>query len=165
MNPQTVALDSYVPGIAIALAIGLLIGAEREWSQRNEKTERVMAGIRTFGLLGLLGAVAIILTDIVGAYAWAFVLVAVALLVVAGYIAEARATGDWGMTTEFAMLVTFGLGVMAASGQLAIAAGLGVLVAGLLSLKRLLHTQVHRLTPEEVSGALKLLFISVVMLP
>jgi uncharacterized membrane protein (DUF4010 family) len=165
MNPQTVALDSYVPGIAIALAIGLLIGAEREWSQRYEKTERVMAGIRTFGLLGLLGAVAIILTDIVGDHAWAFVLVAVALLVVAGYIAEARATGDWGMTTEVAMLVTFGLGVMAASGQLAMAAGLGVLVAGLLSLKRLLHTQVHRLTPEEVSGALKLLFISVVMLP
>jgi len=37
MNPQTVALDSYVPGIAIALAIGLLIGAEREWSQRMKK--------------------------------------------------------------------------------------------------------------------------------
>lgn len=165
MNPETIALEHYVPGLAIALAVGLLIGAEREWSQRFEKTERVMAGIRTFGLLGLLGAMAVLLTETVGDYAWAVVLVAVALLVVAGYIAEARATGDWGMTTEVAMLVTFGLGVMAASGQIAMAAGLGVLVAGLLSLKRLLHTQVHRLAPEEVSGALKLLFISVVMLP
>jgi len=165
MSPELEALDSYVPGLAIALAVGLLIGAEREWSQRFEKSERVMAGIRTFGLLGLLGAVAVLLSDTVGAYAWAVMLVAVALLVVAGYIAEARATGDWGMTTEVAMLVTFGLGVMAASGQIAMAAGLGVLVAGLLSLKRILHTQVHRLTPQEVSGTLKLLFISVVMLP
>lgn len=165
MNPAPIVLDSYVPGLAIALAVGLLIGAEREWSQRFEKTERVMAGIRTFGLLGLLGGVAVLLTETLGAYAWAFVFGAVALLVVAGYVAEARATGDWGMTTEVAMLVTFGLGVMAASGQVTMAAGLGVLVAGLLSLKRILHMQVHRLAPEEVSGALKLLFISVVMLP
>ena len=165
MRPEFEAFDSYVPGLAIALAVGLLIGAEREWSQRYEKNERVMAGIRTFGLLGLLGAVAVLLSDAVGQYAWAFMLVAVGLLVVAGYIAEARATGDWGMTTEVAMLLTFGLGIMAASGDHAMAAGLGVLVAGLLSLKRLLHTQVHRLTPQEVSGALALLFISVVMLP
>lgn len=157
--------DAYLPGVAIALAIGLLIGAEREWSQRLEKTERVMAGIRTFGLLGLLGALAVVLTDVLGAYAWAAILLAVAMLVVAGYLAEARATGDWGMTTEVAMLITFGLGVLAASGRLALAAGLGVLVAGLLSLKNVLHTQVHRLEPKEVSGALKLLFISVVMLP
>ena len=114
MRPEFEAFDSYVPGLAIALAVGLLIGAEREWSQRYEKNERVMAGIRTFGLLGLLGAVAVLLSDAVGQYAWAFMLVAVGLLVVAGYIAEARATGDWGMTTEVAMLLTFGLGIMAA---------------------------------------------------
>ncbi|UOD50581.1 MgtC/SapB family protein [Orrella daihaiensis] len=165
MNTVHFAFDVYLPGLAIALAIGLLIGAEREWSQRFEKTERVMAGIRTFGLLGLLGALAVVLTDVLGPYAWAGILLAVAMLVVAGYLAEARATGDWGMTTEVAMLITFGLGVLAVSGQAALAAGLGVLVAGLLSLKRVLHTQVHRLEPKEVSGALKLLFISVVMLP
>lgn len=165
MDLSNLEFDAYLPGVAIALAIGLLIGAEREWSQRLEKTERVMAGIRTFGLLGLLGALAVVLTDVLGPYAWAAVLLAVAMLVVAGYLAEARATGDWGMTTEVAMLITFGLGVLAASDRLALAAGLGVLVAGLLSLKNMLHTQVHRLEPKEVSGALKLLFISVVMLP
>jgi uncharacterized membrane protein (DUF4010 family) len=46
-----------------------------------------------------------------------------------------------------------------------LAAGLGVLVAGLLSLKGVLHSQVHRLDQKEISGALKLLFISVVILP
>ena len=165
MDATNLEFDAYLPGLAIALAIGLLIGAEREWSQRQEKTQRVMAGIRTFGLLGLLGALAVVLTDVLGPYAWAAILLAVAMLVVAGYLAEARATGDWGMTTEVAMLITFGLGVLAVSGRPALAAGLAVLVAGLLSLKRVLHTHVHRLAPNEVFGALKLLFISVVMLP
>jgi uncharacterized membrane protein (DUF4010 family) len=165
MDTATLEFDAHMSGLAVALAIGLLIGAEREWSQRHEQTERVMAGIRTFGLLGLLGAVAVILAQTVGPYAWVVILLAVAMLVVAGYIAQAKATGDWGMTTEVAMLMTFGLGVLAASGQLALASGLGVLVAGLLSLKRVLHTHVHRLEPQEVSGALKLLFISVVVLP
>jgi uncharacterized membrane protein (DUF4010 family) len=165
MDTATLEFDAHMSGLAVALAIGLLIGAEREWSQRHEQTERVMAGIRTFGLLGLLGAVAVILAQTVGPYAWVVILLAVAMLVVAGYIAQAKATGDWGMTTEVAMLMTFGLGVLAASGQLALASGLGVLVAGLLSLKRVLHTHVHRLEHQEVSGALKLLFISVVVLP
>jgi uncharacterized membrane protein (DUF4010 family) len=165
MNADGVLLDAYLPGLAIALAIGLLIGAEREWSQRQEETERVMAGIRTFGLLGLLGAVAVLLANFLGPLAWVVMFAGVVALVVAGYIAESRATGDWGMTTEVAMLLTFGLGVLSASGQFALAAGLGVLVAGLLSLKGILHTQVHRLKPQEISGALALLFISVVMLP
>ena len=165
MDSVKLEFDVLMPGLAVALAIGLLVGAEREWSQRLEKTERVMAGIRTFGLLGLLGAVAAVLNDIVGPYAWAAIFLAVAMLVVAGYLAEAKATGDWGMTTEVAMLMTFGLGMLAAAGQPLLAAGLGVLVAGLLSLKGVLHTHVHRLQSREVSGALKLLFISVVMLP
>ena len=165
MDATDLQFDAYLPGLAIALAIGLLIGAEREWSQRFEKTERVMAGIRTFGLLGLLGALAVVLTDVLGPYAWAVILLSVGMLVVAGYLTEAKATGDWGMTTEVAMLITLGLGVLAASGQHTLAAGLGVLVAGLLSLKGVLHTQVHRLEPKEMSAALKLLFISVVMLP
>ncbi|MCD8504012.1 MAG: MgtC/SapB family protein [Burkholderiaceae bacterium] len=165
MDAINLEIDAYLPGLAVALAIGLLIGAEREWSQRFEKTERVMAGIRTFGLLGLLGALAVVLTDLLGSYAWVAILLAVAMLVVAGYLAEAKTTGDWGMTTEVAMLITFGLGLLAVSGKPVLAAALGVLVAGLLSLKHVLHTQVHRLEPKEVSGALKLLFISVVMLP
>lgn len=159
------ALNSQLPGIVVALAIGLLIGAEREWSQRLEKAERVMAGIRTFGLLGLLGGLSTLLNEVFGAHAWAVVLLAVSLLVVAGYVAEARVTQDWGMTTEVAMLTTFVLGVLAGSGKPIMAGVSGVVVAALLSLKGVLHTRVHQLKPNEVSGALKLLFISVVILP
>jgi uncharacterized membrane protein (DUF4010 family) len=153
------------PQMLIALAIGLLIGGEREWSQRSRNAERVTAGIRTFGLLGLLGCLAVVLSVRLHPYIGAIVLVGVVLLVVAGYIVETRASGDWGMTTEIAMLVTFALGALVALNETLLAAGLGVLVAALLSLKTALHSGVHRLTPPEIYGALKLLFISVVMLP
>lgn len=163
-QPLVISPAGVLPPL-LALGIGLLIGAEREWSQRSRRSERLMAGIRTFGLLGLSGSLAVMLTEQLHPWAWAVVLVGVVALIIAGYVAEIRASGDWGMTTEVAMLVTFLLGALATLDREVLAAGLGVLVAGLLSLKGVLHSQVHRLEPKEISGALKLLFISVVMLP
>ena len=154
-----------LPNMLVAMAIGLLIGGEREWSQRDRNSEKVMAGIRTFGLLGLLGSIAVLLNEFLHPTAWAIILAAVIALVIAAYIAETRVSGDWGMTTEIAMLGTFLLGSLATVGQPTLAAGLGVLVALLLSMKSFLHNQVHRLSEHEISGTLKLLFISVVLLP
>ncbi|QPC41372.1 MgtC/SapB family protein [Kaustia mangrovi] len=42
--------------LALALAIGLLIGVERGWKERELAEGRRVAGIRTFALIGLLGA-------------------------------------------------------------------------------------------------------------
>jgi uncharacterized membrane protein YhiD involved in acid resistance len=41
--------------MGIALAIGLLIGAERGWKSREAKDGERIAGLRTYGLTGLLG--------------------------------------------------------------------------------------------------------------
>ena len=156
---------AFLPATLLALAIGLLIGAEREWSQHSRQSERLMAGIRTFGLLGLVGSLAVVLSALLHPWAWGFVSAGVMVLIVAGYVAEVRETGDWGMTTEIAMLVTYLLGSLATMDHMVLAAAVGVVVAALLSLKTVLHKQVHRLQKKEIYGALKLLFISVVILP
>lgn len=81
---------AYLPGLALALAIGLLLGAERGWRLREEEAGGRVAGIRTFALLGLLGGFAGI--GIAGpAWALAVVLVigAIAALLL-GYAAEMR---------------------------------------------------------------------------
>jgi len=44
--------------LGVALAIGLLIGIERGWSERDEQEGTRMAGVRTFALIGLLGGAA-----------------------------------------------------------------------------------------------------------
>lgn len=44
-------------GLMAALAIGLLIGLERGWHDRDLPEGRRVAGLRTFALTGLLGGV------------------------------------------------------------------------------------------------------------
>lgn len=43
--------------LGAALAIGLLIGVERGWRLKEEEEGKRIAGMRTFGLIGLLGGV------------------------------------------------------------------------------------------------------------
>lgn len=151
--------------LATALAIGLLIGAERGWSARATQDTLLSAGIRTYGLVGLLGGLASLLAGHFGVLAWLALLLAVAVLITAAYLVGQRYESDPGVTSEIALLLTFLLGSLALSHGRLLAAGCAVVVALLLSLKEPMHAALQRLSAGELSGALKLLFISLVMLP
>ncbi|WAE60639.1 MgtC/SapB family protein [Stutzerimonas sp. R40042] len=151
--------------LAMALAVGLLIGTERSWSGRESPGQELVAGIRTFGLAGLFGGLAAISTSHLGAIAWVAMFSMLALLVIAGYVIDARRSGDHGMTTEVALLLTFVLGSLAVAESRQLAAACAIVVALLLSLKARLHQALKRLSEAELGGALKMLFISVVLLP
>lgn len=151
--------------LAMALAVGLLIGTERSWSGRESPGQELVAGIRTFGLAGLFGGLAAISISHLGAIAWVAMFCMLALLVIAGYVIDARRSGDHGMTTEVALLLTFVLGSLAVAESRQLAAACAIVVALLLSLKARLHQALRRLSESELGGALKMLFISVVLLP
>jgi len=87
------------------------------------------------------------------------------VLTITGYVIESRANPDHGMTTEVALLLTFVLGTLAVAESRLLAASIAVVTALLLSLKGRLHGALRKLSEAELSGALKLLFISVVLLP
>jgi uncharacterized membrane protein YhiD involved in acid resistance len=53
--------------LAVALAIGLLIGVERGWREREAREGARIAGVRTYGLIGLLGGVTVLLSEKLGA--------------------------------------------------------------------------------------------------
>lgn len=151
--------------LATALAVGLLIGTERGWQARETDDTHLVAGIRTFGLVGLLGGLAALLGEHFGVGAWIVVAVLVGLHALAGYLGEVKRSGDLGLTSQIALLLTFILGSLALSHSPPLAAGGAVVVALLLSLKEPLHSGLRRLSAAELSGALKLLFISLVLLP
>jgi len=153
-------LDLIVP-----LAIGLLIGTERGWSHRHQSDDKLIAGIRTFGLAGLLGGIAAMMASMFQFFTWVMIFGGFVLLVVAAYVGDLKDNPDRGLTTEIALLLTFLLGSLSVLGYMGMASGLAVVIALLLSLKDVLHTGLRKLTGEELSGALKLLFISLVMLP
>lgn len=151
-------LETSLLGFGVALAIGLLIGIERERS-KGEGPGRAAAGVRTFILVALAGAIAQQLGGIGIAVGGAFV----ALAALASY--RRSRSEDPGLTTEVALLVTFLLGVLAMT-ALPIAAGLGAVVALVLASKSSLHRFVRdTLTEQEMHDALLFVAAAVVVLP
>ncbi|WP_421932326.1 MgtC/SapB family protein [Phenylobacterium sp.] len=145
--------------LLVALAIGLLIGLERE-RRKGEGITRSAAGLRTFGLVGLLGGVAALVGDT------GLVLLAggfVALGALAAYVLGDRE--DPGLTGEVALVVTYALGVLAQI-RPAVALEVGVVVAALLAFRVQLHRFVRdRITDQELLDALTFAIAAVVILP
>jgi uncharacterized membrane protein (DUF4010 family) len=151
--------------LGLALAIGLLIGLERGWRERAIVEGGRVAGIRTFALIGLGGGLAAQLTGPVFGLAFGLLFAGFAVLIIAAQVGPARREGDVGATTSVAALVTFLLGAVAVSGEMAVAASGAVVMAILLSAKPVLHRWVEHIEYPELAAVLKLLLISVVLLP
>jgi uncharacterized membrane protein (DUF4010 family) len=145
-------------GLAVALGIGLLVGVERE-RRKGEAAGSIAAGVRTFTLIALAGAVAERLGGVGVAIAGGFT----ALAALASY--RKTRVRDPGLTTEVAMLVVFLLGVLAMR-EVTLAASLGVAVAVLLAAKSRVHSFVSTvLTEQELHDALLLAAAAAIVLP
>ncbi len=139
----------------VALAIGLLLGLERERSHAH----KLSAGSRSFALLSLVGAVAASVDN------WTVVagLVAVGAILAFAYFRTSEE--DPGTTTEIAGLVAYLLGVLAYS-RPAVAVALAVVVAGLLVSKTRIHQFAREIVSEvELEDAIKFLVVAFVILP
>lgn len=145
--------------LATALGIGLLIGAERE-RRKGSGPGRDAAGIRTFSIVGLLGAIAQLLGSPV---LTAVVVGLVGLHALQSYRRSQR--NDPGLTTEVALILTCVLGVMAVSAP-AVAAAAGIALAALLVSREHLHGFVKQvLTEQELSDVIVLGAIVLVVMP
>jgi uncharacterized membrane protein (DUF4010 family) len=151
--------------LAIALAIGLIVGLERGWHGREQPEGGRVAGLRTFGLVGFAGGLFALLAreSNIAFLIAGFALVGAALLL--GQWRRMREDSDVGATTMVAAFITFALGALAVYGQPAIAAAGAVVTALLLGLKPRLHALIAGLEEQELMAALRLLLISVVVLP
>jgi len=146
----------------LSLALGLLLGIERERSFRG-KVHHPPFGSRTFALMSLLGTLAAHLMH----SGVAVVLAAFAVsLVLASYLRPARVPGyDGGTTTEVAAVITFGLGWLTHGAPL-LATMLAILVFAVLWLKARIHSFAHEgLSDQEVNAAMVFLVIALVVLP
>jgi uncharacterized membrane protein (DUF4010 family) len=151
--------------LGVALAIGLLIGVERGWKARGvEEGERV-AGVRTYGLTGLLGGASALLAKHFGSPFLGLAFIGMLAAFTTVYVVNLRREDDAGITSLITGVLTFGLGALAASGEIIVAAAAAVVTTLLLSYKPLLHRWVRALEEEELRAGIKLLLISVVLLP
>lgn len=151
--------------LAVALALGLLIGLERGWELRELPEGQRIAGLRTFGLIGLLGGLTVLLAARPQELYLSAVVVVLGALVALGYWRESASGEDISLTTTIAALIAFGLGALAGTGQLTVGASTAVVVTLLLGFKPELHHLIQRIERQELLATLRLLLISVVLLP
>ena len=149
--------------LLVALMIGILIGLDRERAEVR-KARQIFAGVRTFPLVALAGAIPVLLVERVGPLLLAVSLLSIAAITVVSYV-RSSAGGDIGATTEVAAVATFLLGALAGAGELVVAGACGVAVAVLLVAKPKLEGFSRALTPEELTAALELAVITVIVLP
>lgn len=155
-------LDELVPFL-IAGAIGLIIGIEREQSHLGMDQA---AGVRTFTLIGLLGALSAAIDDkLIAATVAAFV----GLGIIAGYWRVSTQSGprgvDIGLTTEMAAGAVFTLGYVTQHNAF-LSVILGVSILGILLLRQPLHAfSRSQLKPAEIQAAAILATLSLVILP
>jgi uncharacterized membrane protein (DUF4010 family) len=149
--------------LLVALLVGFLIGLDRERTEAR-KAHRLFAGVRTFPLIALAGAVPMLLMARTGPALLVASFVAVAGVAVVSYL-RSSAAGDIGATTEMAALATFLLGALAGGGDMVVAAAAGVAVAVLLVAKPRLEAFSRALTQEELAATLELAVISIIVLP
>jgi uncharacterized membrane protein (DUF4010 family) len=151
--------DPVILNLAVALGIGLLIGAERE-RRKGVGPTRSPAGIRTFTAASLAGAISLIVGgEVLLAIAIAGVILLTAIAYWRGH------EDDPGLTTEIALIVTALLGGLSMQ-RPELAAGLAVTVAVLLAARTRLHRFVSSvLTEDELRDALIFAGATLVVLP
>ena len=158
-------LPSDVRGLVAALAVGLVIGLERGWHDRELPEGGRVAGLRTFALTGLLGGVLGHLQPDFGAWPLLGALLGLALLLTVSYVRNAELSGNLSATTPVAMLLTLVLGAFAAHGNITLALSAAVIGAVLLDLKPTLHGWLRLIDHRELTASLQLLVLSMVILP
>lgn len=151
--------------LATSLAIGLLIGIERGWSDRQEDEGARIAGIRTFSIIGLLGGVWAFLSREMSDWIIAVAFLSVSALVIVAHVLAVREDRDVGTTTAFAMMLTFALSALAVLGHEIAALSVTVITMALLGYKPMLHKWLRNVEQKEVYAGIKLLIITVVLFP
>jgi uncharacterized membrane protein (DUF4010 family) len=146
--------------LAVALGLGLLVGLQRE------RMDSAIAGIRTFALITVLGAVAALLGRTFGGWVGAVGLLAGAGLVTAGNLSRLpQGKAEPGQTTELAAVLMYGIGAWVVVGSMTQAVVLGGVVAVLLQLREPLHQLAGKVGERDIKAIMQLVLIALVILP
>jgi uncharacterized membrane protein (DUF4010 family) len=157
LPPELASLPRYV----VALAIGLLMGLERE---RNPAAK---AGLRTFALTALLGVLAAHLaTEFGELWLIAVGLFLVGSMMIAAYLRLPQPPGgDPGTTTVAALMLCYGLGVLVWHDEVQLAVMLGIAATMLLYFKPELRGLSQRMSRHDLLSVLQFAVLALIILP
>ena len=147
----------------VALALGLLIGLERE-SNKSKHKELILGGIRTFPIISMLGFGCAWLFQLGVTAMLPLGLLSICALASISYFSKIQ-TEHWGVTSEVSALLTFVIGALALLVDIWAAMTLGIINTMLLSEKAGLESFVDKLDRSEFTAVLKFLLVTLIILP
>lgn len=157
---EQLSAPPHLQAFMTSMAIGLLIGLERE------RRSSAKAGLRTFALVALLGTLSGLLAEKAGSgWILAAGLLAVGAMIIAAYINRPDDAGDPGTTSVVAILVCYCLGAAVWFGYGTLAVMLGIATTVLLYFKAELHGLSSQLTSKDLISILQFAVLSFVILP
>jgi len=146
-----------IQSVLIALALGALIGLEREYARYRKKTHDY-AGIRTYPLIALFGTLSAYLGELISPW--------ILLIGIIAYFVITERTGQYvGATSEMAGFLTFFLGVLTYYNEITLAIVLAVIITLILYARSVLHHFAQKMKKEELADTLKFAVIAFVILP
>ena len=158
MDPQLATqLEPYheqAVKIAVSLGVGLLVGLEREWAQKE-------VGVRTFAIVTLTGTLGVMLGPAVVVAAMIGVFLLLTFLNGQTMLKDRSLE----LTTSAALIASVVLGAIIGDGHYFTAATAAILVTMLLAWKVELAKFADALLPEEIRGAVLLGLLSFVIYP
>jgi uncharacterized membrane protein (DUF4010 family) len=155
----------------VATAIGVIVGVERHWQERQEPEGSRTAGVRTFSLIGMLGGGTGLLeraiADLGGSVGLVSVGTFIAFAVTFSWfkLKEIEADRKFSATSVVAALVTFMLSDLAVVGEMRLAAAGAVVMTAILASREMLHRFLKTMTWAELRSAIVLLGMTLVILP
>lgn len=148
-----IEIPELIARVAIAVAIGALIGVERE-----QREQRKFAGLRTLALLGGAGPVAVAITQIEGESLFVVLYLVLAIGIAFGVAATRLfiSNYDFGFTTTVTVFIVALLGVLVGYGRVFEATSIAIVTGLLLAERDRLHHYVNQLSNDEISDSLTL---------
>lgn len=158
---QIIQATEYLKSLGICLGLGMLVGLQREWEKDR------IAGIRTFPLVSLVGGLSAVIAANHGGWVIAAGMAGCVVFVVMANVASWRVSGkpSVGLTTEFALLAMFAIGVVAVMHHWMEAIVCSGVVMVLLHGKTRMHGWVRRFDAGELKEIAKLVLMGLVILP
>lgn len=146
--------------VGLAVALGLLVGLQREISESK------LAGIRTYPLITVFGALMALMVPQAGGWVVAAGAISVVALLIIGNVMKMRGgIVDPGLTGEMSVLVMYAVGAYLVLGYASVAVAIGAAVALLNYLRDPLHGLVKRIGPRDLAAMMQFVLIALIILP
>lgn len=150
--------------LLFSLALGFLIGLEREYAKRVVDKEEQFAGVRTYTFIALFGFLCALLSEHYGYWLLITGLGGLTAMVISSYVMTAK-SGSYGITTELAGILAFVIGALVFNGDVLLAVIVTVVITSLLSLKLKLHSFIYTLSPQDIRAIIQFVIISALVMP